>query len=66
MPTGEAHPSAAFSPSEADGTNIPWLSIPSVMHLVSAACSDPICSLLRRGSRQREQVYPLVVEARVA
>ena len=63
---GETHPSTAFAPSEADGTNIPRLSIPSVMHLVSAACSDPIRSFLRGSSRQREQVHALVVEARVA
>eukprot|EP00969_Alexandrium_andersonii_P000953 42170-Alexandrium_andersonii.AAC.1 len=54
MTAGETHPAATSSPSEADGASIPGLSIPSVAHFVSAACSDPIRSLLRGASRQRE------------
>eukprot|EP00969_Alexandrium_andersonii_P123329 5450433-Alexandrium_andersonii.AAC.1 len=54
MPAGETHPAASTSPSEADGASILGLSIPSVVHFISAACSNPIRSLLRGGSRQRE------------
>eukprot|EP00969_Alexandrium_andersonii_P341651 15101452-Alexandrium_andersonii.AAC.1 len=66
MPAGEPHPAAASLPGEADGAGGPRLSIPGVIHLEAAACSDPVRGLLGRGSRQREHVDALVVEAGVA